>query len=932
MPGKDNIGKKWYPVFAVVNGRNRVLYFLAGAITVMLIGALDLATGYNFAFSIFYLAPIILAASIIGKDEGILLAVLSGIVWLTADVIAGNPYATLMQAVWNAFVRTFFFLLPVYMVEQRKMAAALKKYDAGLESLVEKRTCQIHDLYKQIEFVLGSTGTGLDIIDSDYNIVYVDPEWEKKYGSPKGKKCYEYFMGRNNLCPNCGVRKAIETKRPVVSEEVLVREGNRPVRVITTPYQDDSGRWLVAEVNVDITKEKEAEKELLIHQTHLEDLVKERTRQFEESEKKFRLAFENALDAIVWADPHFGVILNCNKAAEDLFEMPRKDLIGKPQTMLHPRDQEGYYSELFKAHAKDHSSAIEAEIVTGSGKTKTVLISASSTQIKGNMVMQGIFHDITKRKAMEKAHQVSEENYRSIFESANDAIIVRDIKTYKVIDANNKACEMFRYSKEEVKGMTLQAMLAENLPHRLSDAWVRYEKAAKGEPQLFETIAKDKLGRTFYVEISLKRAIIGDKYQLLALVRDVTERKDTENRMVDLNKSLSRANESLKRMALVDSHTGLYNHRHFVSAIESEFERSKRLSEDLSVIMIDIDYFKSINDVYGHPFGDIVLKQFSRLIKSQVRVYDVVVRFGGEEFIIIAPNTGKREALTLAHRMMGAITAHNFGDKKHSVKIKASAAVCTYPHDKSISSSADFINTADKILEKVKEAGGNRVYSLDDLGKAHGEIGVPQQEPTVDELKEKINRLTARGNQSVIEAIFAFAKTIELKDRYTGDHVEKTIHYSATLARSLGLPSNEIETIKEASILHDLGKVGISESILLKPGKLTKREREIIQRHPQIGVDIIRPLHFLRELIPIIRHHHEWWNGKGYPDKLKKESIPIGARIVAIADVYQALTSDRPYHKAYPKEEAIRIIKNGSGTQFDPRIVEAFLDVVETEA
>jgi diguanylate cyclase (GGDEF)-like protein len=400
---------------------------------------------------------------------------------------------------------------------------------------------------------------------------------------------------------------------------------------------------------------------------------------------------------------------------------------------------------------------------------------------------------------------------------------------------------------------------------------------------------------------------------------------------MDLNKALSKANEGLKHMALRDSHTGLYNHRYFVSVIEAELERAKRYSEELSIIMIDIDYFKSINDVYGHQFGDLVLRQFAKLLKSEVRIYDTAVRFGGEEFIIISPGTGKGEASILANRLLNTISLHNFGDKKRSIKIKVSVAVCSYPADKRINNPPDFVDTADRILDAAKEAGGNRVYSMLDLESKKDARRLPEAEPTVDELKDKIKKLTARGNQSVVEAIFAFAKTIELKDKYTGEHVEKTIYYVTGIANALGLPKEEVEVIKEASVLHDLGKIGIPEKILLKPGRLTKREREIIKEHPQIGVDIIRPLHFLRDIIPLVRHHHEWWNGKGYPDGLKKELIPLGARIVAIADVYQALTSDRPYHKAFPKEEAVKIIKDGAGTQFDPRIVETFLRVLEKE-
>jgi HD-GYP domain-containing protein (c-di-GMP phosphodiesterase class II) len=203
--------------------------------------------------------------------------------------------------------------------------------------------------------------------------------------------------------------------------------------------------------------------------------------------------------------------------------------------------------------------------------------------------------------------------------------------------------------------------------------------------------------------------------------------------------------------------------------------------------------------------------------------------------------------------------------------------------------------------------------------------------PDATFLQKRIERLTREANEGLIEAISAFAKTIELKDHYTGEHVERTVYYATEIAAALNLPKEEIERIKQAAILHDLGKIGISENHLLKKSKLTSEEYEEVKKHPQIGVDIIRPIKVLHDIIPFILHHHERWDGAGYPNGLKGEEIPVGARIIAVADVYQALISDRPYRKAYSKEEAIKIIKNGASTQFDPQIVDIFLRILERE-
>lgn len=423
----------------------------------------------------------------------------------------------------------------------------------------------------------------------------------------------------------------------------------------------------------------------------------------------------------------------------------------------------------------------------------------------------------------------------------------------------------------------------------------------------------------------------GNPIGAIETIRDITEKKLAVEKVKKLNEELLKANRLFKRMALRDSHTGLSNHRHFEEIIEAEFFRAKRYNHALSVILLDIDYFKSINDVYGHQFGDLILKQLARQLKRLVRKYDIVCRLGGEEFVIVSPATNRADALNLAHRILDHISLYNFGDKDHSVKLKLSLAVTSYPDDK-LSKGRDLVNRADQILNKVKEYGGNNVYSSLDL-KNKKDALKPKKDMSgnIKQLRAKIGRLTKRANQGLSEAIFAFAKTLELKDHYTGEHVEKTVHYATEVARALDLPHEEIECIRQAAILHDLGKIGISERILLKKGKLTKKEFEEIKKHPQIGVDIIRPIQSLQSVVPLIFYHHERWDGKGYSSRLKGEDIPTGARIIAVSDVYEALTSDRPYRKAYSEDEARKIIKDSAGTQFDPKIVEIFLKVLEEE-
>jgi diguanylate cyclase (GGDEF)-like protein len=417
---------------------------------------------------------------------------------------------------------------------------------------------------------------------------------------------------------------------------------------------------------------------------------------------------------------------------------------------------------------------------------------------------------------------------------------------------------------------------------------------------------------------------------------EVVQLKESNARLKELIKKLEeskrtilKSNKKLSKLALKDPHTGLYNRRYLKETLEKELALAKRHAQSLSVIMMDIDYFKSVNDVYGHTFGDLVLKQFTQTLKKATRRYDTIFRFGGEEFVIISPRTDRPTSVILAKRLLKTIHAHSFGNKAHVIKLKLSMSVASYPEDGLVIRGFDLVYLADQILNKVKEYGGDKVYSSEDLEKLEGPLASENETGMVMELlKKQIDRLSQRANQSLIEAIFALAKKIGLKDLYSDTFTKRTMHYAVEIAKMLRLPKTELEHIRKAAILHDIGKVGINENILLKKSKLTTREFDTMKKHPKLSTDIIRPLYFLRGTIPLILYHHERWDGKGYPQGLKGNQIPIGARIIAIVDAYRSLTSNRPYRKAHSKINAMKILKRESGTKFDPQVTAAFLKIL----
>ena len=697
-----------------------------------------------------------------------------------------------------------------------------KKVKNGRVAQLEQRISELKNIEAikhQIEFILGATKTGLDVIDSEYRIRYIDPAWKKIYGHLNGKKCYEYFMGKKEPCLGCGIKKALETKTITITEERLVKEDNRPIQVTTIPFQNKEGEWLAAEVNVDISKRKAAEEALRKSELH-------------------RKAILANIPDMIWLKDKESRFVSVNARFAKTCGMKPEDIIGKTDfDLCWPKHlAEKYIADDKTVVKSKKQKIIEEQAVDSRGNH--MLLETIKTPVfneKGEIIWTiGITHDITKRKQNE--------------------------------------AELRKY-RDQLKKLVK-------------------ERTAK-------------------------------------LEREVRERRQAEKEREAMNKELLRSNKRLKQLSLRDPHTGLYNHRYLAEIIEAEFHRAKRYAYPLSVMMLDLDYFKSINDVYGHQFGDLVLKQLADQLKKEVRKYDTVIRYGGEEFIIISPSLDRSSALVFARRIQDTINLYNFGNKKHIVRLKLSIAVASFPED-DISEGMDLVESTDQILNRVKESGGNKVYSSGDIKNGKPLVTLAESNDVIF-LKNKISKLTKRANQGLIEAIFAFAKTIEVKDHYTGEHVERTVYHSTEIAKALELPEYEIEHIKQASALHDLGKIGISESILFKKTKLTKSEFEIIKKHPQIGVDIIRPIHFLHPIIPLILHHHEKWDGTGYPYGLKEDAIPLGARIVTVSDVYQALTSNRPYRKAYSRKEAVEIIKQEAGILFDPAIVNIFLKILQKE-
>lgn len=489
-----------------------------------------------------------------------------------------------------------------------------------------------------------------------------------------------------------------------------------------------------------------------------------------------------------------------------------------------------------------------------------------ATVLIGKILSESIEHRLTTESLA-----ASENSLRSIFEGTTDPILI--FRGYTIADCNLAALRVFGGNiKEDLIGRHVEELSPElqedGTPSREKALKLLDECRAKASIR-FEWIHLTSNGDPMIAEVVLTAITLKGERVAHAMIRDITERKTLEKR--------------LEHLSYHDQLTGIYNRRFF----EEEIHRlNVHRNLPLTLMMADVNGLKLVNDSFGHAVGDRLLIEVSKLIKAGLREDDIVSRIGGDEFVVIFPNTTSEKAEEIATRINELASK----EKVESLDISISfgwASKCTEEED-----IQDVLKKAEDYLYKKKLFESPSIRS---------------------------------------KTILTIIHTLHEKNKREEAHSHRVSAICEHIGRHLGLTDSKVKELKNLGLLHDIGKIAIDEHMLNKPGRLTEDEWNEMAKHPEIGYRILSTVNEMAEMAESVLAHHERWDGKGYPKGLKGEEIPLHARIICLADAFDAMTSDRSYRLAMSHETAIEELRRNSGTQFAPEIVAAFLEMMDAE-
>lgn len=475
-----------------------------------------------------------------------------------------------------------------------------------------------------------------------------------------------------------------------------------------------------------------------------------------------------------------------------------------------------------------------------------------------------IFSDITQKKLAEELVKRQKLSFEALFKNSSDAIVLFN-QHHEIIDINEKFTDLFGFNINDIRGRELDSILASQ--EKMDEANQLTMDVLNGQDVSMESVRFGVEGQPREVSIKGVAILLNDKIiGGYGIYADISQRKKAEKEILYMNYH--------------DQLTGLYNRRFF----EEELRRiDSERNLPISVIMADVNGLKLINDAFGHAYGDTLLIKTGDLIKKECREDEIIARLGGDEFVILLPKTSSEEAEKIIRRIKEASS----GIQLRSMELSISFGW----------------ETKNSIIQDINEI----LKNAEDYMYRHKLFESP----------------SIRG-----KTVKAIINSLHEKNKREEQHSERVSYLCEAIGIAMGQSESELNELKTVGLLHDIGKIAIDEKILNKPGRLTTEEWNDIKRHPEIGYRILSSVNDMAELAEFVLAHHERWDGSGYPKGLKGEEIPLQARIIMVADAYDAMTSERAYRRALTEEAAVAELKKNAGTQFDPGIIEIFTEKV----
>ncbi|MGE5279467.1 MAG: diguanylate cyclase [Deltaproteobacteria bacterium] len=657
-----------------------------------------------------------------------------------------------------------------------------------------------------------------------------------------------------------------------------------------------------------------------------------RLREMERLEKKYEMMLEDgidSLDQVILILDNSGTVRWASSSVQKYLGIDKTAVIGTDARRLFEdrlaplfEDKKTFLAGLFAAYDEQKPYNCLECLLSSGDCPDGFTIELWSYPITQGALSGGrieILRDSSARRQAEERLEYYHKKIHAIMEHAVEGIVeVRPDNTVEFI--NRSFLHMLGLTETDVLNRPLTDFILPD--QRIYLASIKLIRRARE----ISFVRRD--GSLLYtLASSIPLVFGGQPPHALCFFSNISETKLVSLKLRDANQTLRALNESLNSLTLRDARTGAYNARYLNERLEEEMRRSRRYGRPFSLILIDIDFFKTINDTYGHIFGDVILSEVARLLKEAVRVTDIVVRYGGDEFVVFLPDTGLEGAAAAARKIVRRAKETPLGDTQKKMPISLSVGVVAYP-DAGKDDVASFLDAADQAMYRSKSRGHNRitVYRRQGLQAHRAADGRSPQADSFRKFQGRLHALNQHHEEAVIESLRPMVRQAALRLGYSDGFMQRIVKDVEALGMSLGLPEAEVRRNAQAAFLSHLGFLRVPSHILTKTQPLTDEERARVREHPFQSAQMIREISFLEPLCRIILCHHERYDGEGYPRGLKGEDIPLGARMIQIAEAYEAMLSPRPYRPdPFSEHAALDILRREAGRQFDPIVTEHFL-------